>query len=228
MCWGDNRYGQSSAPDGHFTAISADAVRSCGIRTDRTAVCWGSNGQSGVLDGHFTAISTTSFFGRDGLRCAIKTDETVQCWNWTSFLPDGVQLVQPLATDTADDDAAEAEVARLVNKLRQSLGLAPLSHDTELASAARRWSRTMRDTGQFIHDPLISLQGSPGCVYVRENIATASGTTITDAVQLVFDGWVASPGHYANMTDPTTNRLGVGVAVDGSSFWFTQRFEYCP
>src|SRR5205085_5520089 len=34
-------------------------------------------------------------------------------------------------------------------------------------------------------------------------------------------GWLESPGHYAIMTDPTYNHVGVGVAVDstGKKLW---------
>ncbi len=49
-----------------------------------------------------------------------------------------------------------------------------------------------------------------------------------EAVQAAFDALVASPGHYANMTNPEFNHLGVGIPVEGSSFWFTQNFAHYP
>ena len=52
--------------------------------------------------------------------------------------------------------------------------------------------------------------------------------SILDKVRASFDGLVASPGHYANMTHPDFNHLGVGVAVEGRSFWVTQNLAYYP
>ena len=33
----------TSTPTGEFTAIAAGFAHSCGIRTDKTATCWGNN-----------------------------------------------------------------------------------------------------------------------------------------------------------------------------------------
>lgn len=121
-------------------------------------------------------------------------------------------------------------MARLVNELRQSLGLAPLTVYPVLSNVARAWSLTMRDRDLFEHNPYYDLQYPGGWTRVGENIAfnSASGRTLMDAVQVAFDGLVASPGHYANMTGPEFNSLGVGVALEGSSFWFTQNFAHYP
>lgn len=132
--------------------------------------------------------------------------------------------------DPADDDSdiltAEAEMARLVNELRRNLGLAPLAYNADVARVARNWSQTMRDTGEFIHNPIYAFQYPPGWYLAGENIAWVSGLALLDAVQYAFDGLVDSPGHYANMTNPEFNALGVGIALEGSSAWFTQNFAY--
>ena len=151
----------------------------------------------------------------------------------TQIVP-GRCLVSPTQTDLADLESqaeiigTEAEMAQLVNELRLSLGLAPLSYSIDLAKVARNWSRTMRDTGQFVHNPNYLQQFPPGATLGRENIATVSGTTLAEAVQIAFDGLVASPGHYAAMTSTDVNRFGIGIAIEGSSFWFTQNFAYYP
>ena len=119
-------------------------------------------------------------------------------------------------------------MARLVNELRQSLGLAPLTYNADVARVARNWSQTMRDTGEFVHNPIYAFQYPPGWRLAGENIAWVSGRALLVAVQVAFDGLVASPGHYANMTNPEVNTLGVGIALDGSSVWFTQNFAYYP
>ena len=151
----------------------------------------------------------------------------------TEIVPDGCNTpsAQPDPPDLetqAEIIAAETEMAQMVNELRQSLNLALLSYNIELANVARGWSQTMRDTGQFVHNPFYTLQYPPGWQRAGENIATVSGTTLLNAVQVAFDGLVASPGHYANMTSADVNHLGVGIAIEGSSFWFTQNFAYYP
>lgn len=126
--------------------------------------------------------------------------------------------------------AAEDEMARLVNELRRSLGLAALTVSKELRTVARAWSLTMRDRDIFEHNPDYTRQYPRGWTRAAENIAfnSASGRTLIDAVQVAFDGLAASPGHYANMTSPEFNSLGVGVALEGPSFWFTQNFAHYP
>ena len=79
----------------------------------------------------------------------------------TQIVP-GRCLVSPTQTDLADLESqaeiigTEAEMAQLVNELRLSLGLAPLSYSIDLANVARNWSLTMRDTGQFVTTPITS------------------------------------------------------------------------
>ena len=234
-CWGTNDSGQPSAPTGGFTAISAGSDHHCGIRTNKSVECWGDNqkGQSNAPAGHFTAISAGS-----GVSCGIRTDNTAVCWNHSTSVPEGVHWVLPGSVDLGEILTAEAEMARLVNELRQGLGLAPLAYNSRLADVARNWSQTMRDTGQFVHRPFL-LEFIPEATLGGENISMVGPGTVSllDAVQLSFDGLVASPGHYANMTSPNFNTLGVGIAfeiervgtsIEGSSFWFTQNFAYYP
>lgn len=126
--------------------------------------------------------------------------------------------------------AAEAEIADLVNNLRKSLGLDALAYYPEVAAVARRWSQTMAAEGNLVHNPRFSEQYPDGSESGGENISWQSRfTTLSEAVQSAFDGLVASPGHYANMTNPQFTHLGVGIAVDqGGGFWVTQNFARYP
>ena len=60
-----------------YTAISAGWDHTCAIRTDKTAVCWGSNndGRADAPDGRYTAITAGHSHS-----CAIKTDRSAVCW----------------------------------------------------------------------------------------------------------------------------------------------------
>ena len=64
-------------PQGAFTAITAGRGHSCGLRTDGTAQCWGSNnnGETDAPTGAFTAITAGGHHS-----CGLRTDGTAQCW----------------------------------------------------------------------------------------------------------------------------------------------------
>ena len=59
------------------TAISAGYDHSCGIRTNKTAICWGRNfyGQPDAPSGQFTAVSAGTYRS-----CGIRTNKTAICW----------------------------------------------------------------------------------------------------------------------------------------------------
>ena len=40
-CWGQDDYGQSTAPDGRFTRLSLGAYTSCGVSAAGAIRCWG-------------------------------------------------------------------------------------------------------------------------------------------------------------------------------------------
>ena len=67
----------SGAPETRFTAVSAGEDHSCGLRTDSTIVCWGSNwrGKSDAPAGTFIAVSAGG-----GHSCGLHTDSSVVCW----------------------------------------------------------------------------------------------------------------------------------------------------
>jgi Regulator of chromosome condensation (RCC1) repeat len=81
VCWGRGLEGQTNAPTGTFTAISAGTFSdtSCGLRTDGTLACWGTNlGQ--VPDGTFRAVATSRRHA-----CALRTNGTLTCWGGNEY-----------------------------------------------------------------------------------------------------------------------------------------------
>ena len=76
-CWGDNRYGQTNAPTGTFSEVSAGSSRACGVRTDGTIACWGSSssGETNAPTGTFSHVSAAN-----GNTCALTDDGTALCW----------------------------------------------------------------------------------------------------------------------------------------------------
>ena len=98
-CWGGNQFGQTETPQvqfasvvaptagtddsATFSAISADGFHSCGVKTDATITCWGSNGggRADAPSGTFTAVTVGYYH-----TCGLTTDATIKCWgSWTSL-----------------------------------------------------------------------------------------------------------------------------------------------
>ena len=81
-CWGEDNYGQSTAPAGTFTAIAAARDHTCALNTDSTATCWGNNsiGQATAPAGTYIAITAGAYH-----TCAIKTGGTATCWGWNEY-----------------------------------------------------------------------------------------------------------------------------------------------
>lgn len=126
----------------------------------------------------------------------------------------------------------QRRVLELTNQERAKNGLSPLTYDSRLNVAADQYSATMANGDFFSHTGLdgstptsrANTVGFPGGV--AENIG-AGYTSPEAAVQ----GWMNSPGHRANILNPTYKSLGVGyfyLANDtGSEDWghyWTQNF----
>jgi hypothetical protein len=109
-CWGCNRTfrldsdgkaifydsGQAVAPAGQFTAVSAGACHSCGVKTDGTVACWGCNesisdvypnpakgvpgGQTAAPTGTFLAVNAGTDY-----TCGIKTNREIACWGYNDW-----------------------------------------------------------------------------------------------------------------------------------------------
>ena len=123
----------------------------------------------------------------------------------------------------ADVRAVESEVTSRVNAYRQRQGLPLLAHDDYLANLAREHSVLMatgrRKLGhggfearaEQIQEQLVARS-------VSENVAY-NNYPANLAAEQVTEGWVASPGHHANLTGPFT-RAGVGAARSGDGRWY--------
>ena len=68
---------QPTQTSGAFTAVTAGSFHSCGLRTDGTITCWGSNyhGETDPPPGTYTAITAGSEHS-----CGLRTDGTITCW----------------------------------------------------------------------------------------------------------------------------------------------------
>lgn len=140
--------------------------------------------------------------------------------------PDLIYPGQVLTIPTVNPgvEAYEREVVRLVNEERRKMGLGELTHNWELSRVARYKSQDMRDKSYFSHTS--PTYGSPfqmmrsfGISYrtAAENIARGQATP-----EAVVKAWMSSPGHRANILNPSFTEIGVGYVADGR-YW-TQMF----
>ena len=99
-----------------------------------------------------------------------------------------------------------------VNQARAAEGVGPVTTNGTLTAAAQACADRMAASGQLTHSG-----ATPGFAAWGENIAQGYGS-----VPAVFDGWMNSPGHRANILNPAFTQLGVGYAAAGS--WWCQQF----
>ena len=137
--------------------------------------------------------------------------------------PTTTTTVAPTTTTTTApsggsySSGSESQFVSLINGVRAGLGVAPLTVSSSLKTYARDWSFHMADTNTFEHSNIGSLLGPWSTV--GENIAYGW------SVQSMHDALVASPGHYANLTNPSFTHIGVGVWIEESGkIWTTHVF----
>lgn len=129
-----------------------------------------------------------------------------------------VVVVVSLLTTPSTAGAQAADLAALTNRTRASLGLPALTVDPALSAVAGLWSTAMAAAGTISHNPALKNQVPGGWALIGENVGMGG------SVEVVYDALLASPPHYANITNPAFDRLGVGYARAGASVFTTQIF----
>jgi hypothetical protein len=120
---------------------------------------------------------------------------------------------------------AEQEILRLVNRERQSRGLAPLASDERLQQAARQHSRQMAAAHQIGHQ----LPGEPELELrlraVRSDVAGENVALAADAGR-AHTALMNSPHHRENILDREYNSIGIGVVQTAQGIFVTQDFAH--
>ena len=104
---------------------------------------------------------------------------------------------------------SERTLLGAVNDVRTAHNLPPLRIDATLVRAARAHSATLIRRNVFAHAPLdrLARHGVRGPLY-GENLAWGRGHRAT--ARGIVSGWLASPGHRANLLRPGWTRIGIG------------------
>jgi hypothetical protein len=120
-------------------------------------------------------------------------------------------------------DLPQTEIAilELTNAFRKESRLGEVKQNAALTAAARAFAEYLAKTGKFAHEadgrqPAQRAQAS-GYRYCRvaENLAMnldSRGFETRALARAVVEGWQSSPGHRANMLQPTVTEIGVAVA----------------
>ncbi len=128
---------------------------------------------------------------------------------------------RPVAFGNDAEVADEARFVELINELRVSEGLPPLTVHPVLVPLARTWAEHLRTQGSLSHTADLSVGIDLTWTRLGENV----GVGPIDQVQALFDAFVASPSHYANLVKDDYRYVGIGV-VHGNDgrIWTAHRF----
>jgi uncharacterized protein YkwD len=111
-------------------------------------------------------------------------------------------------------EAAEQDVLALVNRDRAAAGLGAVTWDPRLAGIARAHSRDMAD-----HDFVGHVSPRTGTALDRVHKGGLAPELILENVGRAYSaqeaeaGFMASPGHRANVVEPRATKLGVGIVL---------------
>lgn len=112
----------------------------------------------------------------------------------------------------------EAEMLQLVNEERQKHGLKTLQADPEMLPVARAHSQDMFARGYFAHD---SPEGKDPFDRMKDanvHFATAGeNLALAQTVEIAHVNLMNSPGHRANILNPSFGRVGIGI-LDGGFY----------
>jgi uncharacterized protein YkwD len=121
----------------------------------------------------------------------------------------------------------EAKMLVLVNEEREKEGLKPLKADPEMAVVARKHSRDMFAKGYFSH---VNLDGKDPFDRMRADkvrfLTAGENLALAQTLSIAHNGLMNSPGHRANILQPSFGRVGIGI-LDGGIYglMITQNFR---
>ena len=124
----------------------------------------------------------------------------------------GLLAVVVLAlTATACLPREEQSFLDRTNAMRRTAGARQLDEHGVLSAKAEAWAQHMARTGNLAHSTLSDGLGGLRYRALGENVGMASGGK--DPWLQIHNAFAASPGHRANLLNPTFTHMGVGVAV---------------
>jgi len=126
----------------------------------------------------------------------------------------------PVSHAAAGSPEERARVIELVNQERARNGLGPVWENGALTGAAESYALDMATADFFSHTGLdgstltsrAGVAGYTGWTWLGENIAAGQSTA-----DQVFQAWMNSPGHRANILSSKAREIGIGHALTATS-----------
>ena len=118
----------------------------------------------------------------------------------------------------------EAELAADINAARRKAGLRPLRVVAGPTDVARRWSWRMANAQSLLHNPSLVSDlehaGSRAWTMIAENV----GMGPAGDPEALFQAYMNSPPHKANILDASSRFLGIGIVERAGISWNTLDF----
>jgi uncharacterized protein YkwD len=112
----------------------------------------------------------------------------------------------------------EAEMLQMINEERQKHGLKPLQADVEMRQIARAHSQDMFAQGYFAHDSPDGKDPFDRMRAANIHFETAGeNLALAQTVEIAHVNLMNSPGHRANILNPSFGRVGIGI-LDGGFY----------
>jgi len=189
----------------------------------------------GYMKGNSTAVSDFSSYWEGsirqlfskfivGMQTENKTDNKTENTTENKTDNNSNNIVHPeqdknnTSTNTNTNGCSQyaSQIASIVNEKRTQNGLAPLTLDSAICSAANIRAKEIsvlfdhtRPNGTRPYTALTEAGIKYG--YAAENIASGQRSP-----QAVMSAWMNSPGHAANILSPSAEKIGIGVYTDSS------------
>lgn len=120
------------------------------------------------------------------------------------------------ATPAGADDVSDW--LSTINGYRSANGLPQLQYDAQLSGLAVQQAQANAGAGRLAHTPNLAAGVSANWSKLGENVGMGLSTPI------IWDAFLNSSPHRANLLDPAFTHIGIGVVMSGSTQWVTHRF----
>ena len=120
---------------------------------------------------------------------------------------------------------AEQYLLAAANEARANQGLSPLRLDSVLTEASALHAREMANRAaishQFDGEPELATRGANAGAHfslISENVGEAPSSVI------IHDLWMHSPGHRANLLDPSVDSIGIAIVTRNNQLYAVEDF----
>lgn len=136
---------------------------------------------------------------------------------------------RPTTSTPSEIAAFERKTIEVVNDVRASHGARALARNEAMMRAARDHAVELAQRGVLDHASStpgmetfakrLAAAGAPAWTLAGENLIQLPYVA-TEVADEAVTGWLGSPGHRAQMIEPTYTDTGVGIARDASGNWY--------